>query len=148
MLLHYLWGIETTSPQPLKPLPGFCYYITYEELKHRVGILTPVIPSGYYITYEELKLLRLFQQGPNNIWLLHYLWGIETRFFLLLIIKLPRLLHYLWGIETLYSLRLPCFLGFCYYITYEELKLSSHYRWGTNGSELLHYLWGIETLED
>jgi len=57
------------------------------------------------------------------------------------------LLHYLWGIETRFTWNKEKLIYSSYYITYEELKRGLPLRTGLRCSRLLHYLWGIETME-
>ena len=54
--LQYLWGIETSSVCSIQPYVFFCFYSTYEELKHK----------------------HLFFNIAQHLQFLQYLWGIET----------------------------------------------------------------------
>ena len=81
-----------------KAIRGF--YLTYEELKLGQGAQWIYDNWGFYLTYEELKQGFTTRQLVEELWILSYLWGIETRQIYVRRLVQVRILSYLWGIET------------------------------------------------
>ena len=100
----------------------FCCTLPMRDWNIKRIFASSSFPSSLYITYEGLKLFRKIAYRSN--------WHV---------------VHYLWGIETKYSWIFFC-LKILLYITYEGLKRLELQNNFLKIKKVVHYLWGIETL--
>ena len=124
---HYLWGIDTSFFFELSDGTIDWSDITYEELT-RISL---VINEKWFSVISRTLPMRNWHASNNpvvvsrkNIFVGHYLWGIDTSICREKAFPKKIVGHYLWGIDTCVRIKIP------WYIRKEKVG---------------HYLWGIDT---
>ena len=121
------WSLIVVFTLPMRHWNSICFssWVFYFE--------------SFYPTYEALKLEPPDKISISPTEFLPYLWGIETDASMLPRYHEYGFLPYLWGIETSIILKWMFRISYCFYPTYEALKLLFFFR-------NLHFLYIVFTL--
>ena len=99
-ILSYLWGIETFYSIIFTSLV-FCDFILPMRNWNKKNLCTREIGNEDFILPMRNWNIGMSYTWMLGIWILSYLWGIETTKLENTVKKIMMILSYLWGIETI-----------------------------------------------